>query len=266
MNPEPKGINVNLLGPKKETPSIRPFAIAVIIVALIGAAMPRPAHSAEGAVDVPPPPSRVNALLNFEFSDKYLTPRGMIVHDDGLTVQPLVLGFFNVYKGESFLNDFTLVGGVWNDFCTDGVSKNAPFGSRPKTHWVEIDPIAGISTKFAKNFQLDVTYTVFEMHILNIPTSQHLETKLSFDDTPYLKNFALHPYFLYWQPGRIITTLALAYPHCTPGQQKSICEYTRRELDDPATKGDDEKGIVRPDQADALLRDSNAILWVRPMS
>jgi len=199
VNPEPKGINVNLLGPKKETPSIRPLAIAVIIVELIGAAMPQPAHSAEGAVDVPPPPSRVNALLNFEFSDKYLTPRGMIVHDDGLTVQPLVLGFFNVYKGESFLNDFTLVGGVWNDFCTDGVSKNAPFGSRPKTHWVEIDPIAGISTKFAKNFQLDVTYTVFEMHILNIPTSQHLETKLSFDDTPYLKNFALHPYFLYWQ-------------------------------------------------------------------
>src|SRR5215203_2951748 len=149
---------------------------------------------ADEAATAPPPPSRVNALLNFEFSDKYLTPRGMIVHDDGLTFQQLTLGFFNIYKGEKFLNDFTLVGGVWNDFSSKGVSENAPFGSKPKTHWVEIDPIAGISTKFAKNWQLDVTYTVFEMNILNIPTSQHLETKLSFDDTPYLKKFALHPY------------------------------------------------------------------------
>ena len=44
-----------------------------------------------------------------------------------------------------------------------------------------------------------MTYTVFAMHILDIPTSQHLETKLGFDDSPFLKSFALHPYFLYWQ-------------------------------------------------------------------
>jgi hypothetical protein len=162
------------------------------------AACPDSASAAEAAA-APPPQSRVNALVNFEFSDKYLTPRGMIVHDDGLTFQPLVLGFFNIYKGDKFLNDFTLVGGVWNDFSSKGVSEHPPFGTKPKTHWVEIDPIAGISTKFAKNFQLDVTYTVFEMNILDIPTSQHLETKLSFDDTPYLKKFALHPYFLFWK-------------------------------------------------------------------
>lgn len=72
----------------------------------------------------------MNALLNFEFSDKYLTPHGMIVHDDGLTFQQLTLGFFNIYKGEKLLNDFTLVDGVWNDFSSKGVSENAPFGSR----------------------------------------------------------------------------------------------------------------------------------------
>ncbi len=145
------------------------------------------------------PPSRVHALLNFEFSDKYLTPRGMIVHEDGLTFQQLALGFFNIYSGDSFINDFTLVGGVWNDFSSSGVSKNAPFGSEPKTHWVEIDPIAGISLGIAKKLTLTVTYTAFNMQILNIGTSQHLETKLAFDDTDYLHAFALHPYFLYWQ-------------------------------------------------------------------
>lgn len=154
---------------------------------------------AEDAAVAPPPPSRVHALLNFEFSDKYLTPRGMIVHNDGLTFQPLVLAFANVYKGDSFINDFTLVGGVWNDFSSEGVSVRAPFGSTPKTSWVEIDPIAGISVGFAKHFTLDVTYTAFNMQILDIGTSQHLDTKLSFDDSAYLKKFALHPYFEYWQ-------------------------------------------------------------------
>lgn len=145
------------------------------------------------------PPQRMHLLTNFEFSDKYLTPRGMIVHNDGLTFQWLALGLFNIYKGDSFINDFSLVGGVWNDFSTDGVSVHAPFNSSPKTRWVEIDPIAGISLGLPKGFKLDITYTAFNMQILDIGTSQHLETKLSFDDTPYLKNFALHPYLLYWQ-------------------------------------------------------------------
>ena len=144
-------------------------------------------------------PQRFHAVNNFEFSDKYLTPRGMIVHNDGLTFQWLALGLFNIYHGDTFINDFTLVGGVWNDFSTAGVSQHAPFGSNPKTSWAEVDPIAGVSFGFAKNFKLDVTYTAFDMHILDIPLSQHLETKLSFDDTQYLKAFALHPYLLFWK-------------------------------------------------------------------
>src|SRR5581483_103201 len=63
-------------------------------------------------------PSRVDALVNFEFSNEYLTPRGMMVTDKGLTFQPLVLGLVNVYKNDGFLSDVTLVGGVWNDFSS----------------------------------------------------------------------------------------------------------------------------------------------------
>lgn len=146
-----------------------------------------------------PPPSRINALFNLEFSNEYLTPRGMIVHDQGLTFQPLLLGLVNLYRGDSFINDVTFVPGVWNDFSSSPVSVHAPFGSKPKTDWVEIDPIVGISIGFAKHFKLDVTYTAFNMQILDIGTSQHLDTKLSFDDSPWLKAFALHPYFEYWQ-------------------------------------------------------------------
>ena len=156
-------------------------------------------HADPAAPAPAPPPSRTDALVNFEFSDKYLTPRGMIVHDSGLDFQNLVLGFFNLYKSDSFISDVTVIPGVWNDFSSDGVSIHAPFGSSPKTDWVEIDPIAGVSVGFAKHFKLDVTYTAFNMQILDIGTSQHLDTKLEFDDSSYLKAFALHPYFEYWQ-------------------------------------------------------------------
>ena len=56
------------------------------------------------------------------------------------------------------------------------------------------------------------------------------------------------PYFLYWQPGRIITTLALAYPHCTLDQQSAIQKYVRSELDDPARAPWTPKGFIPPDK------------------
>ncbi len=176
---------------RKELSSLPAYAQGRLPLALTALACTTAACFAADA----PPPSRVNALINTEFSDKYLTPRGMIVHDEGLTFQVLALGLVNVYKGDSFVNDVTLVGGIWNDFTSAPKSIN----SAPRQSWVEIDPIAGVSVGFAKHLKLDVTYTSFNMQISGIPYSHHLETKLSLDDSSWLGAFALHPYFLYWQ-------------------------------------------------------------------
>jgi len=158
------------------------------------------ANAEEAVTPPPPPPSRVHALVNFEFSDKYLTPRGMIVQNEGLVFQPLVLGFANLYNGEEddFLKSVTLVGGVWNCFGTGGLPSSDSNGAK-NTSWYEIDPIAGLSFGLTKGFTLDVTYTAFNMEVFNIPFSQHLETKLSFDDAPYLGKFALHPSIIFWK-------------------------------------------------------------------
>jgi hypothetical protein len=144
-------------------------------------------------------PSRIHELLDLEFATEYVTPRGMLVHDQGLTFEPLMLTLVNVYKGDSFINDVTLDAGCWNDFSSAPVSKAPPFGSPGKTPWTEIDPIAGVSFGFAKNLKLDLGYTAFAEQILSIPLSQHFTTQLSLNDTDYLKAFALHPYILYWQ-------------------------------------------------------------------
>jgi hypothetical protein len=141
-----------------------------------------------------------DVLLNVEFADKYVTPRGQIVRDRGLTIQPLALIFLNAYKGDGFINSFTIVAGAWSDFGTSLVSKRGnPATPYPKTNWSEFDPIYGISVGFAKRFKLDVTYTAFVERYHDIDTSHHLETKLSFDDSDFLKAFALHPYASYWQ-------------------------------------------------------------------
>lgn len=147
----------------------------------------------------PAPETHVHFLFQFEFASAYNTPRGMMVRDKGLTFQPLFLTFIDLYKGDGFINSVKAVGGVWNDIGSSGVSEHPPYGSKPTTNWTEIDPIGGISIGFAKNFQLDVTYTAFVEQILDIGTSQHLETKLSFNDSDLLGPFAVHPYFLYWQ-------------------------------------------------------------------
>lgn len=150
--------------------------------------------------DDAPPPSRVHALLNLEFADKYLTPRGMLVQEKGLTMQALFLAFVNVYQGapEDAINSITLIPGVWNDYATSPVATHLAAGSSG-TDWIEYDPILGVEVGLAKHFTLDVTYTQFAMQILDIGTSEHLETKLAYDDSGLLGAFALHPYVSYWK-------------------------------------------------------------------
>lgn len=154
----------------------------------------------EPAVEAPPPPSRIHLLAKLEISDKYLTPRGMIVQNEGVTIQPLLLGMVDAYDGppDAFLTDITVVGGLWCDYATEGIPEGLDPDSSD-TNFIEIDPIFGLSFTFAKNFKLDVTYTAFAMQILDIGTSHHLETKFSYDDTDLLGAWAFHPYVLYWQ-------------------------------------------------------------------
>jgi hypothetical protein len=145
------------------------------------------------------PPSNVNELVSLEFASEYVTPRGMLVHDTGLTFEPLALTIVNLYKSDSFLSSLSFAGGAWADFTSAGESEHAPYGSAPKTDFTEVDPIASLSFGLAKDFKLDLTYSAFAEQILSIPVSQNFEAKLTYDDSKYLGAYALHPFFSYWQ-------------------------------------------------------------------
>src|SRR5580658_8478859 len=66
-----------------------------------------------------PPASRIHELVNLNFANEYVTPRGMILHeqsDQGLTFQPLLLTLINLYQDTGFINSLDFDGGAWADF------------------------------------------------------------------------------------------------------------------------------------------------------
>jgi hypothetical protein len=55
------------------------------------------------------------------------------------------------------------------------------------------------------------------------------------------------PYFMYWQGGRILTTLAMAWPHLTVAQQDAVKKYVTAELQDERRAPWSPKGFIPPD-------------------
>lgn len=137
--------------------------------------------------------SKVNGLVVMDFSDHYITPRGLNVEDKGVVVEPLVLLFWDVYKPSnpsSKLKDLSLTTGVWNSFHSH------PSGYRP-TKWNEIDPILGITAKFSGGWTVDATTTSFYTPTDSYPTSSHLELKVTNNDRLF-ENFSINPFASYW--------------------------------------------------------------------
>jgi hypothetical protein len=165
-------------------------ALWLLTTSLTLAGTPAPKNP---AVAPPPPAPLFNALLQLDFSDHYITPRGLNVENNGLIFQPLFLVFWDLYSDDNgFLQDVTLTTGVWSSFHTreSGVDPG---------HWNEFDPIAGLGLKFADNWKLDLNYTAFRSMVDAYPTSHHLEVKLSYDDSKLLGAFALKPFIAFWK-------------------------------------------------------------------
>ncbi|QIF01545.1 hypothetical protein [Roseimicrobium sp. ORNL1] len=154
------------------------------------------APSTKGVVPVETKPADpwIHALLQVDISDHYITPRGLNVENEGVIFQPLFLVFWTLYsEPDAFLQDITLTTGVWSSFHTN------KSGADPG-YWNEFDPIAGLGFKFDGGVKLDLNYTAFKSMVDSYPTSQHMEIKLSYDDSKlWGGGFALNPSVAYWQ-------------------------------------------------------------------
>jgi len=174
---------------------LKPAFLAVCsAVALLSAALLPTAHAGtdeaakklETPVDETPLGSKVHALVQVDFGSAYITPRGLNVDNQGVNIQPLLLVFWDLYSSDGFLNDVSLTTGVWNDVGTHATGVKAD-------NWNEIDPIVGLTFKFAKNFQFDAFLDTFKSMTESYPLSNHLDLTLTYHDS-FLGDFSINPY------------------------------------------------------------------------
>ncbi|RYD37144.1 MAG: hypothetical protein EOP86_04170 [Verrucomicrobiaceae bacterium] len=173
-----------------------------LLAAAIGLSAPVAAQAGTAPAPAAPPPVMTppqsdpwaHVLLQLDFSDHYITPRGLNVENKGLVFQPLLLVFWDLYSNESgFLKDVSLTTGVWSSIHSE------KSGADPG-HWNEFDPILGLTFKFAGNWKLDTTFTQFESMVDSYPTSTHFEAKVSYDDSSLWGSvFSMNPFVAYWQ-------------------------------------------------------------------
>ncbi len=162
-------------------------SLATTCLAGTGETMPAP--EIEPAAEQP----IVHFLLQLDFSDAYITPRGLNVENEGLVFQPLLLSFWSLYSNkENYLNDVTLTAGIWASIHTN------ESGADPG-HVNEWDPILGLSYGLGEYMKFETNFTAFDSLTDSYDTSYHMELKLKFDDSKWLGGFALNPYVAYWQ-------------------------------------------------------------------
>lgn len=140
--------------------------------------------------------SRIHGFADLRFNTAYITPRGLVVNHESLNVQPLAGLAVDLYHGDGPINAVSLSAGTWGDFT----------GYHPGGDiWNEEDFFAGFSVKFLEKFEFSYTLMAWTFPDISTknesdPTTEYnMDFKLAFDDTSYLKDFALHPYVdIFW--------------------------------------------------------------------
>jgi hypothetical protein len=135
--------------------------------------------------------SRVNGLMAFDFSDHYITPRGLNVEDNGLVGQPLLLLFWKLHASDKGpVTDVTVTTGVWNSF-------HSQKSGLQSSHWNEIDPILGVTVKLRHHLTIDASTTAFYTPTRSYATSGNADVKLTYSDG-FNSRFSVNPYVDYW--------------------------------------------------------------------
>jgi hypothetical protein len=159
------------------------------------------ASAADLPIKSPPPPPAlldqldVHGFADVTFLNDYITPRGLLVTNTGLTTQILNGLGFDLYKDKNgWLNNVTISGGVWNDLWSE--QHDVAVGP-----WNEFDWFVGMNFTIAHNWNFGVQYQDFvpPAHdlITSFPSTEHnIEFSLLYDDSSWWGGgpFSLQPY------------------------------------------------------------------------
>jgi hypothetical protein len=149
--------------------------------------------AAKAPVPVPTPApeeSWIHGDFGLNIVNEYIS-RGLVFENEGAILEPYLDLYVTVYSSDTgFLNKITLNMGLWDSFH----SRKTQAGSNNLKYWFESDFNPGVSITFLKNWTLSPNFFAFTSPSDAFITQTGLNVKLAFDDTDYLKAFALHPY------------------------------------------------------------------------
>ena len=171
------------------------FASALVVAVTLSLGVLGSAVSAADLkLKAPPPPAAVpldiHAFAEVTFLNDYITPRGLLVTNTGLTTQIMTGITMDLYKDKTgFINDISVVGGVWNSLWSQ--QHDPRVGP-----WNEFDWFLGVNVTYAKSWTFGAQYIEFiPPSPLSFPgTERNVEFSLSYDDTSWGWAIPFHPY------------------------------------------------------------------------
>jgi hypothetical protein len=141
-----------------------------------------------------PPPSPwvldVHGSVDFTIANTRVTGGGLFLYPTGSLLFQQTTGVqLDVYKDKSsFINSFSVFGGLWNEVYTDPNGFQTAF-----KHWQEMDWWAGANIGFAEHWTLNGQHLEFVF-----PWDGSIKNdvfKLSFDDSYWGYPITINPYF-----------------------------------------------------------------------
>lgn len=145
-------------------------------------------------LDAKPESPNIHGFASISFGTSYITPRGLVVENAGVVIQP-VAGLVIPIGDVGFLKNFTLIGGVWNSINSNQDDPNV--GS-----WNEMDFFFAMSSDIAPQFNATLTYGSwnFPQSTTFKPETEHnIDLKITYADKWFGPDFAINPYVdLFW--------------------------------------------------------------------
>src|SRR5713226_8729471 len=130
--------------------SVNRYASALVVAAALGfggSIFGSAALAADLQLKAPPPPPPefdIHGFFDVTFKNDYITPRGLLVTNTGLTTQVLMGLVLDLYKNPNgFINKVSFTGGTCNDLWSE--QRNPLVGA-----WNEFDWFLGADVVFAR--------------------------------------------------------------------------------------------------------------------
>lgn len=150
------------------------------------------AHSAEPEIEaeelLEAIGNNIHGFLDIAFKNDYITARGLLVTNTGLTLQAYTGMSIDLYENDcGWLNTFSADFWLWNDIWTD--QDNSTVGQ-----WNEFDWSVGVNFTFAKHWLFRVHYLQLLSPPGNFVPENNVEFILAFDDKDWGNSIVFNPY------------------------------------------------------------------------